>query len=150
MTYYPDLTQNTLAARGKGVRSVGWLSSLHDYPRGTSPPGFLAALRILREQSVEMFEVLTWWPAFAGPHTCEFCGTFLDSGEIAVPRGDLLFVAPRMVVHYVETHDYLPPLVFVQAVMSCPNPATSQYAESVAIATRPDEDGAPRVRQAWD
>ena len=94
--------------------------------------------------------MLTWWPAFAGPHNCELCAAHLDSGEIIVPAGELLFVAPTMVAHYVAQHEYLPPLAFVRAVMACPEPGTSAYAEAVVFAARADDSGIARVRFGRD
>ena len=40
---------------------------------------------------------------------------------------DLLFVAPEMVVHYIEEHGYSPPAEFVEAVLRAPLPDTEEY-----------------------
>ena len=72
-----------------------------------------------------------------GMHRCEICDDEVDSGDIAIPSGDVLFVAPTMIVHYVRGHGYLPPPGFVRAVLACPAPATVDYADAVtAIASR--------------
>jgi hypothetical protein len=44
-----------------------------------------------------------------------------------VPGGDLLFVAPEMVMHYIEQHGYRPPAEFVAAVLRSPLPDTEEY-----------------------
>ena len=72
-----------------------------------------------------------------GMHQCEICDDEGDSGDIAIPSGDVLFVAPTMIVHYVRVHGYLPPVDFVRAVLACPAPTTAAYADAVtAIANR--------------
>ena len=52
-------------------------------------------------------------------------------GCFAIPAGDLLFVAPDMVSHYVEVHGYLPPEEFVTAVLQTPALGSPQYAALV-------------------
>jgi hypothetical protein len=44
-----------------------------------------------------------------------------------VPNGDVLFVAPEMIVHYVEQHQYAPPKEFVAAVLRSPLPDEQEY-----------------------
>jgi hypothetical protein len=39
----------------------------------------------------------------------------------------VLFVAPDLVGHYVEEHEYLPSEAFVRAVDGCPEPASPAY-----------------------
>jgi hypothetical protein len=51
----------------------------------------------------------------------------LGIGNFGVPSGDLLFVAPEMVVHYIEQHGYRPPAEFVAAVFRSPLPDTEDY-----------------------
>jgi hypothetical protein len=72
-----------------------------------------------------------------GPHTSEFCKEFRASGNLGIPADGVLFVAPEMVAHYVEKHEYLPPPEFIQAVLMTPAPGTVEYAEAV----RPFVDG---------
>ena len=67
-----------------------------------------------------------------GFHSCEFCENALGVRNLGVPAGDVLFVAPEMVCHYVEQHGYLPPAEFVAAVLASPLPGTPQYTEAVA------------------
>jgi hypothetical protein len=50
----------------------------------------------------------------------------LGDGEIRVPaRGEVTYVAPNLIYHYVVAHQYLPPDVFLDALRSLalPNPA---------------------------
>ena len=137
MTYFPDLDRRTPSAFGEAVRAVGWLAHAHEYPRGPTSTEFVSALRTLRNSWGAIFQILPWWPAFMGMHRCELCQDHVDTGDIAVPFVDVLFVAPTMVVHYVEAHKYLPPSDFVRAVVACPDVSTPRYAAAIAsIASR--------------
>jgi hypothetical protein len=44
-----------------------------------------------------------------------------------VPSGELLYVAPDMVVHYIEEIGYRPPAEFLEAVLHSPLPDTEEY-----------------------
>src|SRR5690348_14375463 len=123
MTYFPDLDRKTLAVSGDAVRAVGWLTSDIPYSRGPVPAALLPPLKKLRSGWVACLDILPWWPMCMGVHQCELCRDYLDTGDIAVPFGDLLFVSPTMIVHYVEAHEYLPPADFIRAVLACPEPA---------------------------
>jgi hypothetical protein len=108
------------------VLNVGWLSSSHLFSKGTPVRDFVAALRKLISEPVNLYR---------GRHYCEFCpppqfsrsATLMVStvardcpwgnGEIWVNGdNDLVYVAPTLILHYVEEHDYEPPDVFVRAV----------------------------------
>ena len=137
VTYYPDLDRKTASVFGEAVRAVGWLARGHEYPRGPTPAGFVSALTIFRNSWGTIFQVLPGWPACMGMHRCEICDDEVDSGDIAIPAAEVLYVAPTMIVHYVGIHGYLPPTDFVRAVIACPAPATDAYVGAVtAIANR--------------
>ena len=67
-----------------------------------------------------------------GLHTCEFCNRYSSTGSFGVPNGDILFVAPTMIAHYVERHQYAPPEEFIRAVLSSPLPGTEMHRAAVA------------------
>jgi hypothetical protein len=138
MAHFPDLGTATQIASGPHVRAIGWLSAEHPYAKGFAPLTFVDRLRFLCDQWGRSVEALHWG-VFAGFHTCEFCKKFRRSGNLGVPAGTVLFVAPEMVVHYVAEHDYLPPQEFVDAVLAAPDPGTEDYRRAVQpfIARRP-------------
>jgi hypothetical protein len=146
MTHLPDLTPTSPCAEGEAVRAVGWLDRDHNFAKGKTRARVLKDLKAIREGYNAVSSVLSWWPDSMGVHVCEFCTGHSDTGEIAIPAGDLLFVAPRMIVHYIEFHEYLPPSEFVAAVTACPYPDAPEYSEALAFAARPDTQGLPRVR----
>ena len=51
-----------------------------------------------------------------GEHECEICNTHADRGEILIMDGDKMYVAPKMVLHYIKDHGYRPPEEFIDAV----------------------------------
>lgn len=115
-----------MVVSGEHVRAVGWLHPAHPYARGEAPAGFLSRLREYAARSSQSAEALGL-SMFLGFHLCEFCGKAKGVGNFGVPSGPLLFVAPEMVVHYVEEHGYLPPAEFAAAVMASPLPGTEEY-----------------------
>lgn len=94
--------------------AVGWLDSEHEFATGPTSPEFRKKLRTLCARPVRLTR---------GFHVCEFCvgNVTRGNGEIHVqgPAGDI-FVAPAMISHYVDTHNYQPPDSFVVAVESKP------------------------------
>jgi hypothetical protein len=131
LMYFPDLGTKTQIDTGDHVRAIGWLSRSHPFSEGEVPPDFADRLRALCEKWSAGLEAL-WWPAAGGFHECELCGNYRASGNIGVPAGPFLFVAPQMIFHYVEVHRYVPPDAFVQAVLTCPAPGSAEYARAVA------------------
>ena len=126
MSFFPDMGRESLVASGDHVRAVGWLHPDYPYTRGEVPARFLARLKEFAARSGDSAEALAFgW--FCGLHTCEFCEQAHGIGNFGVPSGDLLFVAPEMVVHYVERHGYRPPAEFVDAVLRSPLPDSEEY-----------------------
>ncbi|MCR9119686.1 MAG: hypothetical protein NXI22_22360, partial [bacterium] len=115
MTFFPDLSESTMVSSGKHIRAIGWLSSDHNYETGKTPSDFAPRLAEFCEKWTSCLDELGF-ALFMGCHTCGFCGRFRADGNIGIPSGDLLYVAPEMVHHYVTEHQYLPPLEFVTAV----------------------------------
>lgn len=130
VSWYADMGQITMIAAGEFVRAIGWLSDQHPFTTGNVPPEFLARLKIFCEKWQDGLIPLNW-PIFMGCHTCELCGRRRSDGNIGVPAEALLYVAPDMIAHYVEVHNYLPPAEFIEAVLNAPLPGTSEYAHSV-------------------
>ncbi|GAA3661090.1 hypothetical protein ACLIYM_24680 [Streptomyces fenghuangensis] len=125
MTYYADLTPYSYdeVDSSNTLLNVGWLSREHGYRTGEAPEGLIEALAKLAERKVNMQR---------GMHFCELCpsfevarentsrgNTFIGSGEIRVPgREGAVYAAPAMIVHYVESHAYLPPEEFIESVLA--------------------------------
>jgi hypothetical protein len=130
MSFFEDLGKITMVAAGDRIRGVGWLDAQHPYSRGPVNPEFLDRLKQYAALSVQSEKVLRWG-MFLGGHLCEFCEKVYGSLNCGVPFKGLLFVFPELMVHYVGTHSYLPPDVFVTAVMQAPLPGSPEYRAEV-------------------
>lgn len=126
LSYFPDLARESLVAAGDHVRAVGWLEPDYPYTKGEVPAEFLARLRQFVAQSGYSSNAL-YFGAYGGYYTCEFCNRAHGVSNFGVPSGDLLYVAPEMIVHSIEVHGYSPPAEFITAVMRCPLPETEEY-----------------------
>ncbi|MEO0601543.1 MAG: hypothetical protein AAF211_08910 [Myxococcota bacterium] len=110
--------------------AMGWLEPDHDFVRGSVTPVDLASICGLL--------VDPWWPdfVFCGSHDCGFCaapdgpshvtcsGVRVGIGwtNLFVPSIDehCVYVAPSMIVHYIDAHGYQPSSGFLEAVRRCP------------------------------
>jgi hypothetical protein len=92
--------------------NIGWLDQSCPFPTGDTSGRFRSVLR----QLAKNIKNPMW-----GSHECEFCSGkgAQGNGEIhvAAPDGNI-YVAPALVVHYVECHNYLPPQEFIDAVLA--------------------------------
>jgi hypothetical protein len=134
MSWYQDLDTRTMVASGDHVRAIGWLAAHQPFQQGVVPPGFLARLDEFVRLAGRSAEALSF-PAFGGLHECDLCSRPTDPhtlgpcgcGNLGIPDGQALFVAPELVAHYVRVHSYQPPAQFMAAVMAAPLPDTPEY-----------------------
>jgi hypothetical protein len=113
--YRADLSSIDDRALPKGCLAVGWLDVAVPYSTGPTPPAFRKKL-----------EELSWLPVrlTRGFHECGFCGgkPARGNGEIHITgEAGEIFVAPMMIAHYVEAHEYRPPDRFIAAVERHPD-----------------------------
>ena len=95
---------------GFTVYAVGWLGD--EVPtKGSVHPEIIRALRLFRDRRVRADDTL-------GYHDCEIClkegvaDPYIDREEIHIEIGQFRYVLPKMILHYIEAHDYLPPKQF--------------------------------------
>lgn len=122
----------------KSLRSVGWIDSSTNYARG--PVG--------REIFDKLFELLInpWQPfVSAGFHDCPLCrftggprqigvnncDITVGNSNLFIPDDQCVYVAPSTLIHYIDAHDYCPPLVFRQAVLRCPPMRSMDYFRAI-------------------
>lgn len=129
--YFPDLGTETQIVVGDYVRAVGWLDVAQPYRKGRVDAMVVERLRSFAKNWGESVTALDW-PVAAGMHTCNLCQRFRASGTFGVPSGQILFVCPEMLAHYVEVHMYLPPIEFREALVSAPEPGSEKYKDAVA------------------
>ena len=122
--YFPDNASYSygLPRSLPGVECIGWLEPSHEFRKKKQDDLFLRKLlKLTRRESVNKMR---------GIHHCPFCGDLeirleegrflLGHAELWVPgnRRDVLFVAPNLIYHYCDKHDYEPPREFVEAVLA--------------------------------
>lgn len=49
-----------------------------------------------------------------------------------IPSTTCVYVAPDLVVHYVEQHQYSPPTEYIAAVLTCPEQSSDAYVDLLA------------------
>jgi hypothetical protein len=152
MAWYPDLGRLDYFDFGgvdsTKLRAVGWLARKQAFSQGDISPAFLRQLRKLL--------VAPWQPfILMGFHQCELCpvsrlprfeeillGSYKERGD-AVPEGKAnlfvpgegcVYVAPELIVHYIDAHRYKPPDEFIRAVMECPPTRTAKYQGRLLLA----------------
>jgi hypothetical protein len=128
MTFFPDLGTLTMVAGGPHVRAIGWLDPAFPFPTGMPPRGFPERLSEFVAAS-KASGISPMFGVFPGGHHCELCddGAAHGAANIGVPSGDIIFIAPALVAHYVADHQYLPPDEFVAALIHSPLPGTFAY-----------------------
>ncbi len=123
MSYYPDLSPYVYTSTKVQMLNVGWLAAGHPFPTGATDPAVRDHLVRLASSPVNVMR---------GLHYCDFCDVesplpaetlrdpvgvaYLGTGEVHVESGGLIFVAPTLVIHYIDAHDYRPPAAFCEAV----------------------------------
>lgn len=124
MTFYRDLAPCTYFRRRpfRTLRAVGWLSAAEDYPRGAMRREERASLAALLAECWDPFG-----PNYRGQHTCELCSGPRGQRNLFVPGDGLIFVAPELILHYIDEHSYLPPRPFVDGVLACPEMGSGSY-----------------------
>ena len=136
MAHYADLTPCdyfTPDHDGKLI-AVGWLAHGQDYLKGDVSLELFARLHQLL--------VNPWQPFVAmGAHACDFyrfssgpsqltldnVTVQLGASNLFIPADDRLFVAPSLILHYIDAYEYSPPAEFCEAVMACPEMRSMNY-----------------------
>jgi hypothetical protein len=140
--YRADLSPIDERGLPPNCRAVGWLS--HGFPFPTGPTSEVFRQRL---------QDLCWLPIrlMRGFHECEFCSgkSATGNGEIEVsgPSGEV-YIAPTMVSHYVESHEYLPPDAFIEAVERLPRHEWPNTVHELSDRVRAVADN--RTAENWD
>jgi hypothetical protein len=142
--HIPDLTPYSSHGSEDESRliSVGWLDPEHDFNTGEVGHELVRKLADLL--------VNPWQPAIVmGFHQCGFCrlsggptsfrirnlasGPEVSMGlaNLWLPANGFLYVAPSLILHYMDSHGYSPPAEFQEAVMACPPMRSIEYLKSI-------------------
>lgn len=142
--HIPDLS---LCTYGRGAKSpeswnvpllaIGWVEDGWDYSLGNASELLIERVRRFRDETGVQYS----WYTYRGIYGCTLC----DSGpqksniegsqiNLLVPGEGCVYMAPGAIVHYMETHLYLPPKEFIDAILSCPFPTTQGYEHALISA----------------
>lgn len=120
--FYPDLATECQVDAGPKVRAIGWLSVDHPFAVGSVEDVVVERLRA---------HISTAWQPLmtAGVHFCEFCPDHRVGGSANIwfPTQNVKYVAPELIVHYIEYHCYRPPDEFIEAVLTCPSQESNEF-----------------------
>ena len=115
--YFPDLY---VEERYYGVKAIkiGWLDTGKPYPKWKDGDEIMLADLIIKLEEIGP-GVYT-----KGYHHCPFCNGEKSSTQfqIRLKDGKTFYDAPYMIIHYITHHSYLPPQVFIDAVMKYKKP----------------------------
>jgi hypothetical protein len=106
--------------------AVGWIGPEAPFSHGTVEPAVRQRLQLFDETPWFLLSTLGW-------HFCELCpaadGMRRDScnANLYVPSEQGLYLAPKLLAHYIDQHNYVPPAAFCEALLRCPLPGTDEY-----------------------
>jgi hypothetical protein len=129
MTWFEDLAPCEYFGNDKAgvLRAVGWLERGRPFAMGSVP-------RVVYEKLLEL-NADPWQPVTAaGPHACDLCVFAAEAhgaANLFIPSDGFIFVAPGLVVHYMNAHGYAPPGAFCSAVLACPPMRSSDYRRAI-------------------
>lgn len=135
MAYYEDLTSYEYGEcyNDKTV-NIGWIDEVHSYPKGEIAGEFILSLweyikyPINQTRGVYHNKRLDPQTSF---HFAHYEGYHMTLGDAEIRvvdlENDLIYAAPNLILHYIITHQYLPPEQFVNAVINGPKPNSDLY-----------------------
>ena len=132
MTCYQDLEAIDYFPVDANVvlRAVGWLGNEFEFSTGKVSLQFFNKLQDLVQHP--------WQPIVsAGFHVCELCQfqdyvhTAKGTSNLFIPFNGVIYLAPELIVHYINAHHYLPPVIFIEAVIQCPAMQSMNYKKSL-------------------
>ena len=116
--------------RSPRLLAVGWLERGHAHALGEVAPEVYATLANLL--------VDPWQPfCSVGLHSCDLCayaGEKSGTANVFIPGDTCVFVAPELILHYMNAHHYRPPEAFCRAVLACPPMRTMAYRRALLAA----------------
>lgn len=124
--YYQDLENKEF-----GMKAIGWLDKHNDFPKGDVSQDIIEKLRGVKPRFLT-----------AGHHVCEFCfpdGKGYSKMEDATSSYEIhicskegqVYVAPRMIIHYMKVHNYLPPQEYIDAVINGYTTNDAEYGNAI-------------------
>ncbi|MEK7724622.1 MAG: hypothetical protein AAB336_09765 [Acidobacteriota bacterium] len=112
--WYEDLSQCDYFANYFYTIAVGFLENGKSYTKGETANEVV-------EKIYEFNKTSGMYYRFLGYHQCDFCGFVnieLGATTILLAYKDKIYAFPMLITHYIESHSYLPPAEFIEAVLN--------------------------------
>lgn len=127
--WYEDLTECDYFGEeySKTLIAVGWLENGKPYRKGESPKGIL-------EKLYEFSKTPGMYEMFLGYHICDFCdfvNVNLGATAILIAHKNKVYICPALIIHYIESHQYLPPSEFIEAVENYDHQSAMEYFKKI-------------------
>ena len=116
------------------LRAVGWLENGKPFTSGPQDRRVYDKLKELRKGFLQARWRWYLLNSFFGYHGCSLCFGRGAEGvnNLFIPGPGFIFVAPELILHYMDAHAYQPPPEFCQAVLACPPVPSAAYLEAVS------------------
>jgi hypothetical protein len=125
--WFDDLSPCTYFPLDAKLLAVGWLERGKPFNTGESDRAVYDALVEMRKNP--------WQPLVCrGFHECDLCrfaGEARGCANLIVPANGIIYVAPELIVHYMNAHSYAPPQEFCRPVLSCPPMRSMEYLKAL-------------------
>ena len=127
--WYKDLAKCNYFGEeyAKIFAAVGWLENGKPYTNGESPIIIVEKLHEFRKTS-GMHQY------FLGYHKCDFCkfsDVELGANTILIAYKKQIYACPALITHYIEKHQYLPPVEFIEAVLNYDHQSAIEYFKEI-------------------
>jgi hypothetical protein len=134
MAWFEDLTPCDYFGEASApiLRAVGWLEQGKQFTTGDIDRKVYDKLADLRRSFAHCHWVWMLRVTFFGKHTCDLCANNQQGDKnLFIPSNDGIYVAPELIIHYIDAHTYLPPTRVCAAVLKCPTVESKAYVEAL-------------------
>lgn len=131
--YYDDLTPYDYGAPTNEL-NIGWLDISMPFNKWNDNENLVKLKSVFLKLFEQYYRTGLYVHQTRGFHGCPFCDEekMTGSNEIRVVSLDgTVYASPYLIYHYIEKHDYLPPLCFIMGVLKGPKPGTEEYKTAI-------------------
>lgn len=125
--WFEDLTKCSYFAEFFPTIAVGFLENGRSYTKGKT------SLEIV-QKIYEFNKTPGMYHRFCGYHECDFCDFVsieLGATTILLAYRDKVYAFPMLITHYIESHSYLPPAEFIEAVLNYDHEYAMDYLKKI-------------------
>lgn len=107
--------------------TVGWLENGKEFTTGNAPINII-------ERVYEFSRMPEMYQTYFGYHQCDFCefvNIELGAKTIMIVYKSKVYFCPALITHYMDSHSYLPPSEFIEAVLNYDHQYAMEYFKQV-------------------